>query len=363
MKILFVLHYPPPVHGSSMVGLQIKESKFINETFDCKYINLGTSNTINEIGRRKAIKLFRYFKIIWHLLENITLYRPDFCYFSISSKGAAFYKDSLLILIVKLLGIKLIYHFHNKGVSLRQDKFLDDFLYQLVFKNSNVILLSKHLHYDINKYVNKEQVYYCPNGISDINERQVPNEGKTIVDILFLSNLMESKGIFILLEACELLKNKKLPFHCTIVGGIGDISEQYLRSRLLKMDLENCVYYMGKKFGKDKEKVFLDADIFVHPTLDDCFPLVLLEAMQYSLPIVSTFEGGIPDIVDNGTTGYLIDQRNSIDLANKIEVLIKNPELRRQMGNAGKKKYKAEFTIDIFEHKIVEILHQIMRNN
>jgi len=359
-KILFVLHYPPPIHGAAIVGLQIKESKVVNETFDCKYINLGTSITIEEIGGKNIVKLLRYFAILWQVFKNIIFNRPDLCYFSITAKGTPFYKDASLALLVKLFGIKLIYHFHNKGVSLRQDKYVDNLLYRLVFKNSYVILLSKYLYPDILKYVLKEQVYYCPNGIPDIEVRQIKKEGRNVVELLFLSNLMESKGVFVLLEVCKLLKTKKLIFQCTIVGGVGDINEQQFKSKLQEMGLTNFVNYVGKKFGKEKKEILANADIFVHPTLNDCFPLVLLEAMQYSLPVVSTFEGGIPDIVEDSVSGFLVQKRDSIALANKLELLIKNKNLRYQLGAAGRKKYRLEFTLEKFENRMTKILHQLI---
>ena len=62
-KILFLLHLPPPVHGSSMVGKFIKDSTIVNNTFDVKFINLSTSKTINEIGKNPFTKIFRYSKI------------------------------------------------------------------------------------------------------------------------------------------------------------------------------------------------------------------------------------------------------------------------------------------------------------
>jgi len=356
MKILFVLHYPPPVHGSAIVGLQIKESKILNKTFDCKYINLGTSITIEEIGKRSIVKLFRYFAILGQVLWNIIFNRPDLCYFTMTAKCTPFYKDATLALLVKLFGVKLIYHFHNKGVSLRQDKFFDDLLYKLVFKNTDVILLSKYLFTDFSKYVHNEHVYYCHNGIPDIVERLNIKEEGSIVELLFLSNLIESKGIFVLLEACKLLLLKKLCFHCTIVGGIGDISKEDFLSKLESLKLNNFVNYVGEKFGKEKENVFNNSDIFIHPTLNDCFPLVLLEAMQYSLPIVSTFEGGIPDIVEKDITGFLVFQNDVEQLALKLGILILNPELRKNMGKAGRIKYEKEFKLEIFEHRLIEIL-------
>lgn len=357
MKVLFVLHYPPPVHGAAAVGLQIKESKVINEAFDCTYINLGTSIAIEEIGKRKIVKLFRYLSIFYKIIRNILFNRPDLCYFSMTAKCAPFYKDASLALLIKLFGIKVIYHFHNKGVSLRQDHYIDDLLYRLIFKNSNVILLSKNLYPDIQKYVFKEHVYYCPNGIRDIEVKHSGKEKRKVIEILFLSNLMESKGIFVLLEGCKILQIKNIVFKCTIVGGIGDVNEQQFQSKLEELGLTNCVTYVGEKFGKEKESVFANSDIFIHPTLNDCFPLVLLEAMSASLPIISTFEGGIPDIVEDGTSGFLVPQMNVEMLAEKLEVLILNSELRLQMGVAGRHKFEKEFNVNVFENRLKEILN------
>ena len=89
-------------------------------------------------------------------------------YLTLTSKGGGFYKDALVAIKAKALGAKMIYHFHNKGVSTRQDKWLDNLLYKIVFKNADVILLSEHLYPDIQKYVPKNQVHICPNGIPEI---------------------------------------------------------------------------------------------------------------------------------------------------------------------------------------------------
>lgn len=168
MKILFILHYPPPVHGSSLVGGFIKESRLINESFDCRYINLGTSATVEEIGKNLAGKLLRYLKLIWQVKKAMLFFIPDICYLTISSKGAGFYKDALIVLFVRLFGIKRIFHFHNKGVRINQGKVFDNLLYRLIFKNADVILLSKYLYPDVQKYVPESRIHYCPNGIPDV---------------------------------------------------------------------------------------------------------------------------------------------------------------------------------------------------
>lgn len=362
-KILFILHLPPPVHGSSVVGLQIKESNLINTGFNCRYINLGTSKTIDEIGKRTAVKIFRYISIICKVLINLITRKPDLCYLALTAQGAAFYKDAMVVFLIKLFRVKLVYHFHNKGVSNRQEMFLDNLFYRMVFKNTEVILLSKNLYPDIQKYVPAERVNYCSNGISKLvisNQlTEIKDETET-VNILFLSNLIESKGVYILLAACKLLQSKQIRFHCTFVGSTGDVSELSFDSKVHQLGLENCVTYLGKKYGIDKESELLKADIFAFPTYYDCFPLVLLEAMQHSIPVVSTYQGGIPDIVEDGVTGFLILQRNATALSQKLEILITNPQLRNQMGKAGRQKYEREFTLEIFEKKLNGILEEII---
>ena len=361
-KILFILHWPPPVHGSSVVGLQIKESKIINKNFNCYYINLGTSKSIDEIGKSTLSKIFRYLIIIWKVISNLVSNRPALCYFAITAKGNAFYKDTLVVLLVKLFRVKLIYHFHNKGVNTRKDRFIDNLLYRFVFKNSDAILLSKFLYSDVHSYLSEAKIHICPNGIPEMSQPpgDTTRKEREIVKILFLSNLIESKGVYDLLEACLILKHKRIPFECNFVGGEGDINAAQFQYKVQNLGLSNQVNYLGKKFGNEKNQAFKDTDIFAFPTYNECFGLVLLEAMQYELPVVSTFEGSIRDIVEDGKTGFLVQQRDVLAFAEKLETLIKSKEMRNIMGKAGRRKYEQEFTLKKFEIRLTEILNQMV---
>lgn len=361
-KILFILHLPPPVHGSSIMGLYIKESEIINTNYDCNYIDLGTSKTIDEIGKKSIGKIFRYFAIIGAVFKALIIHRPAICYFAITVKGVGFYKDTLIVLLVKLFRIKLVYHLHNKGVSKRENKLLDNLLYRFVFKNSEVILLSPRLYPDIQKYVSLNEVHYCPNGVQFINSFTKSEIVKDRVEILFLSNMIKKKGVYILLDACELLKRKNLNFYCTFVGGQGDITDQQFIDKVATKGLANHVKYVGKKLGNEKSDFFTKAHIFAFPTYYDheTFGLVNLEAMQYELPIVSTFEGGIPDVIENGLTGFLVPQEDSNELSEKLALLIQNKELREEMGKKGRIRYEQNFTLKHFENNLVTILNKCL---
>lgn len=361
-KILFLLHVPPPVHGSSMVGKYIMDSSLINHKFDTRYINLGTSSSVDEIGKGGLKKLIKYLKIIFRTLIQIIFHKPNFAYIAMTAKGGAFYKDVLIAFLLKAFRIPLVIHFHNKGVSVNQEKKIDNFLYKKVFKNSKIILLSKYLYSDIQKYVEQKDVYYCPNGIPELAIKEIKRENRNgIVNLLFLSNLIASKGVYVLLKALHILDEKNIDFTCTFIGGEGDINTASFNIKVKELGLRDKVKYLGRKYGDEKKEYFMNADIFVFPTFyhNECFPLVLLEAMQYSLPVISTFEGGIQDIVVNEVTGFLVKQQQTNELVEKIAVLIEDADLRTVMGVNGRERFQEHFTISIFEQTLHQILTQI----
>ncbi len=360
-KILYILHYPPPIHGSAVVGGFIKESKTINGKFDCRFINLGTSTSIEDIGHSGFSKYLRYLSLIWQVKKHLLLFRPHLCYITPTAAGIGFYKDAVIIFLTKLFGIRTVFHYHNKGISVNHGRFIDNLLYRGVFRKSYVILLSKYLYPDVKKYVREEKVFYCPNGIPDLQgerRNEIIESKKGVPELLFLSHLIVSKGVLELVGACVLLKERGEFFHCTIAGGDAELAQHELVNIVMEKQLSDRISVIGPRHGDDKIKLLTNSDIFVHPTFNDCLPLVLLEAMQFSLPVVSTFEGAIPDVVEDGVTGFLVPQKDPNTLADKLEILIKDPNLRQRMGEAGRVKYEREFTLEKFENRMIEILKE-----
>ena len=118
--------------------------------------------------------------------------------------------------------------------------------------------------------------------------------------------------------------------------------------------------YWGRRYGSEKDVFWKDADIFVFPTYyhNECFPLVILEAMEQGLSVISTNEGGIPDIIGNGNSGYTVEKNNPSSLASAIELLIKDPELLNSMGKAGRQLFEEKFTEEVFEKRMKECLEK-----
>lgn len=365
-KILFILHMPPPVHGAAMVGKYIHDSELINSKFECRYINLTMAGSLEDVGQISFYKVKLLAALLQKVRKEVKSFMPDLVYVTPNAKGGAFFKEFVIVQILKAMGCKVAAHYHNKGVRTKQGQWPYNQFYKCFFRDLNVILLGRSLYQDVEKYVELENVWICPNGIP---ERRCEEEGfrcdNSVLRLLFLSNLIESKGIIVLLDALKILKERECSFVCDFVGGeTAEIDAKRFEEEVRKRSLTGVAIYQGKKYGEEKYKALKRADILVFPTYYDneCFPLVLLEAMSQKLPCVTTCEGAIGNIIEDGVNGLIAKRKDPQSLADKIELLLKDSALRKKMGQAGYEKYMKEFTLEVFERRMCEILKQLCLN-
>lgn len=367
-KILFIMHMPPPVHGAAMVGQWIHDSKIINESFDTYYINPSVSLNVSEVGKVSILKLWLFLKLLFNIIRTILSVKPDLCYYTPTSDGYGIYRDALTISFIRFLNVKVVLHFHNKGVREYSVHRIARIAYRLVFRKVKVILIANQLYNDISDYVNKDDVYFLSNGIprsvSDVKYGEIlkkRREGEHFNRLLFLSNLITTKGVWVLLEACEKLNKNKIPFQCYYVGNSGDVSLETLKQEVKRRGLQDCVFVEGPKYNDEKEYYFINSDIFVFPTYHETFGLVLLESMEYGLPCITTPEGGIPSLVINNYNGILVQQHSSQDLYIAIKDLIFNISKRQCIGEKGHNIFIKKYTIEHFEYNLRNILLNITR--
>jgi glycosyltransferase involved in cell wall biosynthesis len=334
------------------------ECRKIHAFLEINAVNILASAEVKSTGKLSFSKIYGFCRLIFKIIKNLLFRRPNICYLALSATRIALYRDFIFVSLIKLFNVPIVFHLHNKGVSKHGKNWINQLIYKFIFNKSEVILLSKHLYNDIEKYVQKDKIHICPNGVPDVNIFPVVKVKPTL---LFLSNYIRSKGVLDLIEATQILESRGVKFQVNLVGSDADITRGELEEIISKKGLRSKLYVMGPQYGNSKIDEFANASIFVLPTYygNECFPLVLLEAMQAQIPIISTFEGGIPDIVEDGVTGFLVPQQDIVALADRMEQLILNPDLCQQMGAAGRKRYEELFTAEIFENRITEILQEV----
>lgn len=156
-----------------------------------------------------------------------------------------------------------------------------------------------------------------------------------------VARLHPQKGHQYLIEAAKALVTRFKEIKIVLVGD-GELREE-LEKAVAEAGLTETFMFLG--FRSDVKDLLSMFDIFVLPSLYEGLPNVVLEAMATSLPVVATSVDGTVELVDDGETGFLVPPRDSLALATKIGTLLENAELRKQFGQAGRKKVEEQYSL------------------
>lgn len=353
-KILLLIKVPPPVTGATLMNIRVAQSKLLNDTFDIKTIAISYNSELNESGQWKFRKFKIFLKAGIRLINNLIYFKPNFIYFQISPLGLPFYRDFLYVILLKLFRKKILYHIHVISIQSHLKNKIQKKIYNFAFNDNGIICLADSLRVDLEKF-SKAKLYIVNNGIEDLEQNENINYAdNNPVKILFLSNLLVEKGIFDLLDALSLINPNNYPYKLIIIGAEGNITNSELQKKIEINGLSEYVTYLGPKYGEEKNDCINSCDIFVFPTWlkHEAFPTVILEAMKYGKPVISTRHAAIPEIVDHGKTGLLVNKKDPIDLSNALKKLIENSELRLNCGRLARAKFEENYTINKFELNI-----------
>lgn len=187
----------------------------------------------------------------------------------------------------------------------------------------------------------KIEVVHCGIDLEEFQWARAAHVGPT--RLLTVARLEPVKGLRYLIEACHLLRERGLDFRCHILGD--GYERQNLERLVREKDLESLVTFHGAVLPENVLDFYQQADIFVLPSLREGIPVVAMEAMAMELPVVSTNVFGIPELVQDGISGILVDAGNTEELASAIETLCRDRKLRVRLGNNGRRKVEREFDI------------------
>ena len=202
---------------------------------------------------------------------------------------------------------------------------------------------------------NSQRDVVIHNGVADLGPYRRHRRIAQRPRILYVGIIKEDKGVLVLLDALTKLRLRQVEVDLSLVGASVPRSfDDVVRSWIRRNGLEDRVRLHGVLTGRAKAAAYYDADVFCFPTYfaAETSGLVVMEAMSCNLPVVATSWRGLPEIVDDGDSGFLVPPQNAEALAERLEMLIRDYTLRWRMGEAARAKYERIFTIDAFVARV-----------
>jgi colanic acid/amylovoran biosynthesis glycosyltransferase len=187
------------------------------------------------------------------------------------------------------------------------------------------------------------------------------------IKVLTVGRLVEKKGHKYAIEAIaeEIKKHKNVEY---LIVGDGPLRYN-LEGFTLELGIENHIKFLGAIEQDSVLKLYQEAHIFILPSItandgdQEGIPVVLMEAQAVGLPIVSTYHSGIPEVVLNSKSGFLVPERDVDELAKSLEYLINHPEIRQKMGKIGREIVAERYDIRKLNLRLVKIYETLLTGN
>lgn len=367
LNILLFAQLPPPYHGFTLMSRLLLESPFM-QAFNVKVQLINFAERIEDIGGKfsfKKIALLIYY--VFQTLSKLICHRFDYCIYPMSFKAIPFLRDAILLSTVRLFGVKIIYYAHGNNLPdfyAHSPRWLKFLIKNFVCAAQAAIVVGENLKFNFLPFLPPERIYAVHNAVERFKSAPKPRSDAhhKPIQVLYLSNLIRSKGFFVLLAAIPKIVSECPNVRFNFAGAWRnqhdkEEAEEFVRAH----HLQDIVTWKGIVTGEIKEQLFYDADIFVFPTFYpvETFGIVNLEAMQAGLPIVTTNHAAITEVVEDGINGFIVPKQDPDAVAEKVILLCKNAELRHMMRENNLRKYESTYTKEKYAERLIATIERI----
>ncbi|MBK0291289.1 glycosyltransferase family 4 protein [Bacillus sp. S34] len=350
-KMLVVGPVPPPIHGESLAVHSVVKSDLLNRNYHISLINTNKLNVTNA-GEFSIGKVLKDIKILQQVFANVFMRKKDICYISISQTRLGLLRDLVIILLCSLRSKKIITHLHGNNLGNVIDKMsrFERTLVKNIFKKiDSGIVLGNGLKNNFKGFTKSVKV--VANGVDSnyITDEELNSKEKDteFIDIVYLSNLLESKGYQYLIEAVASLIEEGKNVRLTLAGAIFNQEKFDMIWNIVKdRGLEKRIKHLGVVDGIEKKQLLLSSDIMVLPTNYpiEGQPVSIIEGMAAGLPIIATKRGSIPDLITNN--GILIETGSTHLVKKTLSSLINNPKELKNMSKNSRENFLNNFTLE-----------------
>jgi len=325
--------------------------------FAITFVDVSMVRDIRQLGQPGLAKLWRFGWCVaqecWHLATK----RFALVCLPVSVNRNAFIKDALLAQVAMLFRVPVVFFAHGNNLPDLHDRSsprFQRFMANTLCRAAGAIVLGERLRFNFTRWLPAERIQVAPIGI--VSQGELPSRSASgPVTVLYLGNLIREKGVFMLLEAARQCPQIQFNF---AGAWYSDRDEAEARATA-----GSNVEFLGPVTGQAKWQTLAKADILAFPTFYhyETMGLVILEAMQAGLPVVTTRRASIPEIIQDGVNGLFVNEQDVDDLAMKILRLAGDPDLRARMGAANRERFAAHYTHEQFGQRMAQLFDQIAR--
>lgn len=342
-RILFI--GPPYKNPKGGIAIVINAYSKLCESFNfIATTNMG-GTVSNLICFIKAIVIYHYYLVF----RNIHIVHVQ------GASKVSFWRAFIFICIAKLFNKKVIYHIHGGGFKVfsSHHKKAVNFI---ISKCDVIGVLSTKWKVFFEEEFQCRNVKVIPN-IIDYPKANHSNREIIPTQFLFLGKICDKKGIF---DLIDIIHENKDEFKGKIKLMIGGNGETERLERIIKeKNLNEIIQFVGWVSGEKKTTLLNNSHIFILPSYIEAYPISILEAMSYHLPVIATNVGDIPEIIHDGEEGYLVEPGNKEQIFKTIMNVLNSPSLFKEMGNKSFEKCKVHLPNNI-EKELIQLYNNLL---
>ena len=312
-----------------------------------------------------ASKLFRLVTSPFFFFIKILRYRPDIVHLNSSLEPKAYWRDLTYLIVAKTLGRRVVYQVHGGALpfTFLGNKSLQQSFLRWTLNLPDVLVLLAEVEREAYRAFNAGKcVRVIPNAI-DLDEYAAigrKNYNGDLIRLGYIGRLADDKGVRESICALAILRQRGLEHLRLNIAGSGPFENQ-LRRIVKDLQLEDIVEFVGPVFGEDKIRFWQETEIFLFPTFHkEGLPYTVLEAIASGTPVIATRVGGIPDVIQDGVQGLLLDAHDPEAVATAIETLINDPDRLRSMSGAAMDRARDHYGIDRLARQFDEMYQEIL---
>jgi glycosyltransferase involved in cell wall biosynthesis len=360
-RVLVVGPLPPPWHGGSVATEYVLKSG-VAEQWDVVHLDTADRRGLRNIGQLDAGNIIAALKHGLQFIVLLVMNRPAVVYVPIAQNTLGLLRDFLFIIPSLLTRRRVVLHVHGGGFGnyyAGASGLMRLLLRAVISRANRVIVLGDSLRGTLAGIVAPERIRAVPNGMPDpfpdAPVRSVSDEMR----VLYLANLIPSKGFLDVLHAIELLVAAGVPVHLDLAGGYESAVAEREAAPVLER-LGDRVTQHGVVGPARKRELLAAADVFAFPTYYEYegHPFVMLEAMAAGLPVVTTAHAAIPETVTNERDGLIVPARDPQALADALLRLANDPALRVQLGRAARARFLEGYTLGTWSDSLVRVIRE-----